>query len=297
MKKLLSLVIGIGISITIHAQLQNLDFENWDNPITTDYSSNIPTGWNWTNGTIITPANPFYYPPSIKAQHNNYALYLSVWYDYTKDAAFQKAAISERPVSLSGWYDYKHNIIGSPSGFSQPDTARISVFVTKYNHTSNTIDTIGKGFLEIGDSTADYTAFSINIEYFSTETPDSITVFLDPSLVKRYGPGYQVYGNQHLGGHTSFFWVDNLQLNSGTTGINNVKSDNRISVYPNPAKDYIHLGEISGFVTIWDISGRKIENISQQSSNKIDVSRLNTGTYFLLIDNGKSQFRAKFMKP
>jgi hypothetical protein len=294
MKKLSFLLASTILSFAASAQLQNLDFENWNQPISTQNLSNRPTGWTWSNGLVIDATNNFYYPPATYAQQNNYALYLSVWYNYTKDVAIQRAPISTRPGALSGWYNYKHNIIGGLN--LQKDTAMVSVYLTKRNHTTNSTDTIGKGIMEIGDSTDVYTGFLLEINYTSTEMPDSITIILDPSLLNRYRdrPGFIFGGGDEGACCTSFFLVDNLSLHGSVMGIDDANIAEQISVYPNPATDEIRI-DMDGEVSIWDASGRKV-GINYNHTGTINVSSLTSGQYFIQIKNEKNIYKAKFIK-
>lgn len=295
MKKLVYLLIALVLSGSATAQLENLDFENWNAPITENAFSNKPTSWSVTNGITINPDGNFFYPPSTYAHQNQYALRLSVWYNHTKDAAFQKAAIAERPRAISGWYQYKQNLIWqSFSNTIQRDTAMISVYLTRYDHSTNTTDTIGTAIGEIGDSTDVYTGFLLEIDYNSPEMPDSITVILDPSLVNRYRdrPGYNTDGD----GRTSYFLIDNLSLLNSTTGVNNAKTIQHLKPYPNPAGDLINIGNIKGVVSMWDMAGRKVEASTDISSGKVDISHLRTGTYTLQIEDGKDRYQAKIVK-
>jgi len=294
MKTLLYLIIAIGTCFSASAQLQNLDFENWDAPITTNDLSNKPTNWSVTNGLQVNEDFNFMHPPSTNAQQNNYGLQLSVWYNHTKDAAIQKAAISTRPAALSGWYQYKENLIWrNTSSTIQKDTAMISVHLTKYNSLTNNSDIIGKGILEIGDSTNVYTNFLLEIDYISTATPDSITVILDPSLVNRYpNRGYNIDGD----GRTSYFLIDNLSLLNNLAGIDDIDNKKQLKLYPNPTKDFIFIDDIEGYITIWDASGRKVKTFDNVTSGKIDVSNLNAGTYLLQIINDKNRYYSKFIK-
>lgn len=293
MKTLLYLITAMCTYFSASAQLQNLDFENWDATITTNDHSNKPTHWNVTNGIQVIEDSNFVHPPSTNAQQNNYGLQLSVWYNHTKDAAIQKAAISTRPAALTGWYQYKENLIWlNTSSTIQKDTAMISVHLTKYNPLTNSSDIIGKGILEIGDSTSVYTNFLLEIDYTSTAIPDSITVILDPSLVNRYpNRGYNIDGT----GRTSYFLIDNLSL-LNSLSIDEIDNKKQIKLYPNPTKDFIFIDDIEGNITIWDASGRKVQSFNNVTSGKIDVSNLNSGTYLLQVINDKKKYYSKFIK-
>lgn len=74
----------------------------------------------------------------------------------------------------------------------------------------------------------------------------------------------------------------------------------KISVYPNPSSDFIYF---NGFenqtisqVSIVDLLGKNVFTSSSISDNKVAVSNLNSGIYFLSITSNNSLKRIKFIK-
>ena len=69
-------------------------------------------------------------------------------------------------------------------------------------------------------------------------------------------------------------------------------------IYPNPTTDFIHVSDINlsnASVLIFDINGKKIHNYAIEN-NRINVTKLASGTYFLNIQEGKKSFKNKFIK-
>ncbi|HLW31619.1 MAG TPA: T9SS type A sorting domain-containing protein, partial [Aequorivita sp.] len=65
--------------------------------------------------------------------------------------------------------------------------------------------------------------------------------------------------------------------------------ETHISVFPNPATDFISIGNLNENKTfiIYDISGKKLlEKELSATNNQIDISQLATGTYFLKNGSG-----------
>ncbi len=92
---------------------------------------------------------------------------------------------------------------------------------------------------------------------------------------------------------TNIFVIDAINVNE-------VNSDNRISLYPNPAKDKIVL-KLSNKTTqnskieVFNAEGKLVKNIEMPESEKyktINISDLSNGTYYLKI-NGKSKVFVK----
>jgi hypothetical protein len=85
--------------------------------------------------------------------------------------------------------------------------------------------------------------------------------------------------------------------NFRTTGLENAQNEiSEISLFPNPSNDKVNISFISTAennltITVFDVSGRQI--ISQQATTTegqnnlgLDVSQLQTGFYFVQVDNG-----------
>lgn len=94
------------------------------------------------------------------------------------------------------------------------------------------------------------------------------------------------------GEHSEWFWAQEFPeafewlFISNATDVNEAKSGLKISVYPNPVTDTLHLlfpenEEITG-IKIYDAVGREVYN-EQQVKNAVDVSNFAKGTYLLKI--------------
>jgi hypothetical protein len=90
------------------------------------------------------------------------------------------------------------------------------------------------------------------------------------------------------------------------SGIPIVKPDlTEVSVYPNPVKDQLNIilgDEVRGAVTVsvFDLTGRKVYSIKQESSGniltvKLPESAVCSGMHLLKVDTGKSIFTSKFV--
>jgi len=70
------------------------------------------------------------------------------------------------------------------------------------------------------------------------------------------------------------------------------KGSNNLSVYPNPAKDYIHINTgKAGNAGIYSISGILVKKVTLEAGiNKIDISSLASGSYLVVTENDKATF-------
>nr|WP_256333697.1 T9SS type A sorting domain-containing protein [Epilithonimonas sp. FP105] len=70
--------------------------------------------------------------------------------------------------------------------------------------------------------------------------------------------------------------------------VNDVSSDKKLSVYPNPAKDFVVLQSARSIseVKIYNVAGALVKSISNiASDNKVNVSDLSVGVYIVKINN------------
>ena len=74
--------------------------------------------------------------------------------------------------------------------------------------------------------------------------------------------------------------------NGGWTAVDDIKGDNtRVSVYPNPATDYITVEGASGNVALFSAAGAQVAGVNGQGAVTIDVTGLAKGVYILKAGN------------
>lgn len=298
MKKLALLITGFALFQSVSAQVQNLDFEQWDFPVTfADPALNRPTGWicsnRWFGFEDAAYSEKMVRPTDADAQSNQYALSLFTYYNYMKDAAVQQAAIDYRPTSLKGFFKYQENFIiwGSANYL---DTAQVLVELTKWDPVLSKHETIGKGKFSTYQETTAFTSFEAVVEYTSAEQPDSITILLDPSVLGRY-PGMDLQNEAH--GGRSVFTVDQLELTAeGTAGIKELNKYKTLVLSPNPAVDNISFETISGEVVVMDVAGKVVLGTHIEDANSLDISLLNKGMFTFQIRNESGIHTGRFVK-
>jgi hypothetical protein len=262
-----------------YAQLQNLDFEEWHNPITELGMNNRPVGWIWTNGMTTWEESYFYNAPHTDAQSNDYALTLSIWYNHTKDAAVQGALIDYRPAQLKGYYKYTDNVIYGQTEGEINDTAMVAVYLTKFIMGSTELDTIGMGKVNLNYSEG-YSLFEVDIAYTSDEVPNLVTIVLDPSLVNRYEGRY--YSSQPEA-VASFFTIDNLSL-EGEAVVSTDDADDLkdMSIYPNPAQNTLRIDmDERKPIAIYTTTGVLVNSLVVNTTHTLDVSNYPSGVYVI----------------
>lgn len=79
--------------------------------------------------------------------------------------------------------------------------------------------------------------------------------------------------------------------------VNNVKNtNNNITLWPNPANDILHTGDVSnGTASVYDITGKLVSYTTVQG-NSISISNLPSGTYIIQVFDGEQKYQGKFIK-
>lgn len=85
-------------------------------------------------------------------------------------------------------------------------------------------------------------------------------------------------------------------VNGVTTGIKQ-PNNGTISIYPNPATDYVYLNNLkfNASIEIFDLSGQSIKHI-QNVHGSIDISELEKGMYFLQVSDHQKTETLKIIK-
>ncbi len=179
------------------------------------------------------------------------------------------------PTKFSGYYKYS-----TP----EVDSCSMGIYLTKYNSSQNKRDTVGQGIFTSG-ATDDWENFETDINYFSSEPPDSMNIVILSSDTSLFAVG-------------STLLIDNLFIDEPVS-INDYNHDNlesKIFTYPNPAKEFIYIDLADNklqnrLVKIIDLNGAiVVESVLRSNKNKIDVSHLSSGIYFIEIYDGLQKF-------
>lgn len=279
-KALITFVILTSLVLNAFSQ-PNGGFENW----ITEFNYQTPEGWQTLNFiSVFIPPNSIsaFKATGVDKHSGNYALKLktifidnnplpgtvndTIGYAFTGKVNVSPPSLKfgipyvGRPEKLEFWAKY------FPIG---ADLAGVSVALQKWNGTS--ADTIAYGDIHI-DSTLTYTFFQINLDYQSTELPDTIIIGFASSYKK---------SKARVG---SAFYIDDVAL-TGWVGIDekNIYTD-KVKIFPNPATDAININaqiDEADNIQITDVSGKlmgiyKIQNFNAYISTVLFAE----GMYF-----------------
>ena len=95
--------------------------------------------------------------------------------------------------------------------------------------------------------------------------------------------------------------IDAVLLPPVETGILNVTGDiKELNIFPNPAKDYIRLSGLTevneGTLKIIDVNGAVVLSKSVNNLNDlIDISSLNSGSYFIMLETKNGRYSQKLL--
>lgn len=100
---------------------------------------------------------------------------------------------------------------------------------------------------------------------------------------------HQAFG-QKLIYNNDLYYSKNAQLwkfDSNTLNINSINEVENINFYPNPASEFIYFSkqDYISQTKIYDLNGKLVFEKSIHSTNKIDISNLNSGVYILKFIN------------
>ena len=186
---------------------------------------------------------------------------------------------THRPTAMSGYMKY-----APVNG----DSAAIEVVLKK-----NSV-AIGSGKIMFYNAVNAYTKFTVDINYTSEATPDSVIVIVASSA------NYDFTSIETLmkcnGQIGSTIYIDELAFEYGDGVKELLLSNTHVNVYPNPACEQLNIQfeqDVDGEVIVYDNNGKQMLN--QQVNGKqfsIDINTLATGHYFLNIVNNDQKIIA-----
>ena len=93
------------------------------------------------------------------------------------------------------------------------------------------------------------------------------------------------FGGKSKGG---VYNIKSINFYAQPLSLDSVNTLKKMSVYPNPVDDFIIIGNvnINDSVTIFNVMGQHVKAFTIQNENQqLDVSTLNAGIYFALVNN------------
>jgi len=159
-----------------------------------------------------------------------------------------------------------------------------------------TISITGNSSVTIG--TADTLTATGAVSYVWTSGSTSDTTIVTPLA----NTTYTVTGTDANGCHDTASFV----VTVNPLGLNNIYSNDKMSLFPNPAVDYINLSftmntaNSSSVIKVYDMLGNEMmsenETIGNGKTVTMNISSLSNGVYFIKVLNGKKEQVVRFIK-
>jgi len=256
-------------------QIVNSIFENW-----TDATHAI--NWNCDIAYEITyPINYTYHiytaSRTTDAQFGTYAVYMESQkitfdQDYYIPGLIQlgNIALDGNNITLNGG----DTCTTRPTGFSffskafpvQGDSAIVAVYMTKYNLTTQTTDTIAATGYVFIDTVDTYKEFNLPFVYFSNETPDTINAIFVSSNPFNVKEGSKLYVDS-VSLMYDFFLFETLALEA--TDVNDSSFSANWIASPLVNDYFIDIAKDEEFVHF--VPGYENLSVSEVSSYSIDI--------------------------
>ena len=262
MKNIITLLIIIAISYTVQAQsVPNGDFEAGSDTLSLN-------GWH-----TINELTGIFFPftRTTDAYSGNYAVKLETLEIFSTLvpglATLGEISIGDvqgavhfpyKPDKLTGMYKHPTN----------KDASLIWVYFLGEQG-----DTLGQGTFVPEGNIQQYSAFEIEIDYYSDALPDSMNILLISDRELTNSPLY----------------IDNLEFVYTSNSILE-KKETPINIYPNPTSSLIHIKTNKSDKTkykLHNLYGGILESGYINKDLIIDLSGQVVGTYFLVVDNRK----------
>ncbi len=240
------------------------------------------------------------------AYSNQTDLTTANWDNYSAYASPAGGADGSSNYSIA----YLFYNVGDTVMFTEPvNINKISITNSVWAyHYMNGTDGVGTGTYEAGDS---LTLIIKGIIDENTYSEDSVIFYLADftnanslivnnwtevnlnSLGSVNGLKFELFSSDDW--TPAYFCLDNIIYNSPASVSDILETC--ISVFPNPAKDIVNINNVpNANIIINDISGKTVYTKNNCSENeKINISNLNSGIYFIRIENNNEVFTKKLI--
>lgn len=212
--------------------------------------------------------------------------------DYQKRVA---AFSSKGPVTwqTTSYEDYPY-LPGKEIGLIRPDLCAPGVGIVSCNNNNSS------GYVSM-DGTSQATPcvagiVCLMLQKKSYLTPAQICEALETTAIKLSDTKSNETGSGLV---DALAVIEEIENYEHIIGVNENIARNNVSIYPNPTNDNLHIETEADIeeIIIFDVYGRR-QDVSYQSSavNSIDVSKLNSGVYFINIKTANENIVNRFIK-
>ena len=206
------------------------------------------------------------------------------------------------PYSLYEYtYDANNNV--TTRIYSYWDTSTTSwINSSKYEYTYDANNNLSTYIYSHWDTSTNNWIYGKKYEYTYDLTVSIDNVLAPYNMYVGSNNPILSYFNYNYNGSDFVLDMKEIYYYSDITGINEFTDDYNVSIYPNPANDYLMINTTINEnlnIEIYTVRGQSVmstectNNISQM---RIDISQLPAGMYFIRIANNQNNITKKFVK-
>jgi hypothetical protein len=300
MKKtlLFTLIFTISFGSIFSQQIPNGSFEYWTDTLGFD----IPISWDNPNATLSL-FSLFPVTKSDDAAHGNYSAKLESKLLTVAQGDFVIPGVITLGEFKVDFLNFSATLVGGiqfPDSIDRPevltgsyknypaanDFTMVTAIFTKYREVNGKRDTIGGGAMFFPDEVDTWTNFSIPIEFYTEDQPDTFNIIVVSSNI--------LFPNKD-----SYMFIDNLAFQPWA-GIDDIEIVVETSVFPNPANDklsFVFGKKINASLNIYNNDGQQIySGVVNGTDQTIDVSSFAAGTfYFGVFEKNKKISSGQFV--
>jgi len=269
--------------------------ENWnDQGLTKNYTSaRLNSKFAFTYGRVDVRAK-------LPSENGTWPAIWTLGKNINEPGAFWDSSFGDTNWPACGEIDIMEHGLGALN--------HVSSALHTTSSSGNTMNTLGMG---ISDVNANYHIYSMNW------SPDQITFLVDNVGYYTYNPAvkndstWPFYEDQYIllnlamGGYSgtidaSFMQtsmiIDYVKVYQSVLSVTDLNLDDSLSVFPNPATETIHVSSKVALssLLLYDVYGKLILK-KENNTNSLDVSRLNSGMYFLEVSSNTQKVVKKVM--
>lgn len=279
----------------------------WEYRYTPDiYNSTFGSAYQMENGNILIN---FSNGKIVEVKPNGTVAYeinclLSTVY-YRAQKSTLNAIYSKKDITVTGDYDFNDspNDTGVRLSLTKAEGSS-PVYIQKHSYAppsgeytdTTALKVLPYRWVITHDNNLNITGtITINTSAISNPAkPEQIKIFQRPKESKGIFQELQTAYNAEKGEISAPFtgYGEFTVGRKEITSVNDNIEDNILKIFPNPVSDniYIHLNDLEfpAIAKIFDMTGNQVMNIQMENmENKIDVTKLSSGIYFIYIKNRK----------
>jgi hypothetical protein len=287
MKKFILATLLATFAGLLQAQIPNGNFETWENLFMT--TTKTPADFVSSNFSVYDGADPSVVQTT-GVSGKGASLMTQMLIDAnTGDTTYESGFLSSGEVDIfNGTFIDKFAVNGKPLkleghyAYQRAGSDEFAIFMTLFK---NGVAIGMAQFVDSAESVA-YQSFSIEIDYFQNDIPDSASLVIMSS-----------FEEATMG---TVLNVDEFTLDFGTP--NSVVSADAITLtcYPNPANSYIEIARpewlTTGVYTVMNVQGQQISsgNFHEgEATLRLETAGLPAGTYFIQLSDGQHMAKSK----